>query len=103
MNWSFKYIGALIKWRLSEKLSYAEAFSQQLARDEESQRTAEQRGIDRNNLRFVNSKSLVKESPLWCIKAGFKEIIVLMEDFLYVMYPRYLVMRDVQFMHRIWE
>ena len=94
---------ALIKWKLSNKLTYSEAFSQQQARDDEIQRTADQRGIDRNVLRFANTGALRDGTPLWYMQARFQEIIVLMEDRLYVMYPRYLVMRDVQFMLRIGE
>ena len=94
---------ALIKWNLSDKLTYAEAFSQQQARDDEIQKTADQRGIASYVLRFATTRALRDGTPLWYLQAGFQEIIVLMEDRLYVMYPRYLVMRDVQFMHRNWE
>ena len=40
---------ALIKWKLSAKLTYTEAFSQQQARNNEIQRTADERGMDSNS------------------------------------------------------
>ena len=46
---------ALIKWKLSDRLTYAEAFRQQQARDNEIQRTADERGMDSNVLKFVKS------------------------------------------------
>ena len=95
---------ALIKWRLSDRLTYAEAFLQQQARDNEIRRTANERGMDINVLRFAQTRGMRGSgTPLWALREGFQEIIVLMEDRLYVVYPRYLVMRDVQFMHRTGE
>ena len=60
--------------------------------------------MDSNVLKFAQSRAMRgRGTPLWYLREGFQEIIVLMEDRLYVLYPRYLVMRDVQFMHRTGE
>ena len=49
---------ALVKWKLSDGLTYAEAFRRQQARDNEIQRTANERGMDNNVLRFVQTRGL---------------------------------------------
>ena len=92
---------ALIKRRLSDRLTYAEAFLQQQARDNEIRRTANEKGMDSNVLRLAQTRGMRgRGTPLWAMQERFQEIIVLMEDRLYMLYPRYLVMRDVQFMQR---
>ena len=95
---------ALIKWRLSNGLTYAEAFRRKQVRDEQIQRTANMRGMDSNVLRFVETRGRRGEgTPLGVLKEGFREVILEMEDRLYVVYPRYIVMRDVQFIHMTGE
>ena len=89
---------ALDKWTLSNKLTYAEAFRQQQIKDERFERTALARGMDSNVLKFVESRSRGGEdTPLGFLKEGLIEVVFGMGNHLYVVYPRYLSMRDVEF------
>ena len=95
---------ALVKWNLSNKLTYAEVFRRQQIKDEQIERTALIRGMDSNVLKFVESRSRGgEETPKGVLKEGFREVIFEMGNRLYVVYPRYLVMRDVEFIHRTGE
>ena len=68
---------ALIERKLSYLLTYAEAFSQQQSRDKEIQRTADERGMDSNVLRFVPTRGMRgKGTPLGALKEGFQEILL---------------------------
>merc|ERR1711894_545241 len=82
---------ALVRWTLSNKLTYAEAFRQQQARDERIERTALTRGMDSNVLKFVESRSRGGEdTPLGVLREGRMEVVFGLRDRLYVVYPRYL-------------
>ena len=95
---------ALVRWTLSNKLKYAEAFRQQQIRDERIERTALTRGMDSNVLKFVESRSRGGEdTPLGVLREGLMEVVFGMGDRLYVVYPRYLSMRDVEFIYRTSE
>ena len=60
--------------------------------------------MDINVLRFVESRSRGREeTPLGVLREGLREVIFEMGNRLYVVYPRYLVMRDVEFIHRTGE
>ena len=60
--------------------------------------------MDSNVLKFVESRSRGgEETPLGVLREGFREVIFEMGNRLYVVYPRYLVMRDVEFIHRTGE
>ena len=66
---------ALVKWNLSNKLTYAEAFRQQQIKDEQIERTALARGLDINVLRFVESRSRGREeTPLGVLRDGLSEV-----------------------------
>ena len=54
---------ALVRWNLSNKLTYAEAFRQQQIRDERIERTASIRGMDSNVLKFVSQEVGVETKP----------------------------------------
>ena len=93
---------ALVKW--NNKLTYAEVFRRQQIKDEQIERTVLARGMDSNVLKFVESRSRGgEETPLGVLREGFREVIFEMGNRLYVVYPRYLVMRDVEFIHRTGE
>ena len=95
---------AMVKWTLSNKLTYAEAFRQQQIKDERIERTALARGMDSNVLQFVESRSRGGEdTPLGVLREGLIEVVFGMENRLYLVYPRYLSMRDVEFIHRTSE
>ena len=88
------------KWNMSNKLTYAEAFRRQQIKDEQIERTALARRMDSNVLKFVESRSRGgEESPLGVLRERLREVIFEMGSRLYVVYPRYLVMRDVEFIH----
>ena len=60
--------------------------------------------MDSNVLKFVESRSRGgEETPLGVLREGLREVIFEMGNRLYVVYPRYLVMRDVEFIHRTGE
>ena len=95
---------ALVMWNLSNKLTYAEVFRRQQIRDEEIERTALTRGMDSNVLKFVESRRRGgEETPLGVLREGLREVIFEMWNRLYLVYPRYLVMRDVEFIHMTGE
>ena len=95
---------ALVRWNLSNKLTYAEAFRQQQVRDERIERTASMRGMDSNVLKFVESRSRSGDkTPLGVLREGLMEVVFEMGGRLYVVYPRFLSMRDVEFIYRTSE
>ena len=67
---------ALVRWNLSNKLTYAEAFRQQQIRVERIERTASIRGMNSNVLKFVESRSRSGDkTPLGVLREGLMEVV----------------------------